>query len=67
MIKFILAFLYLVIWVIVFIIAINGCFVLVSTSDTLFNILGVLGIGIIIVLSIAITYLVVTNKIKKDD
>lgn len=67
MIKFILAFLYLIAWLIVFIIAINGCFVLVSAPDTLLNILGALGIVVTTALGIAVMYLVVTDKIKKDD
>lgn len=67
MIKFILAFLHLVAWLIVLIIAINGWLALVSAPDTLLNILGALGIGVTIALGIAVVYLAVINKIKKDD
>lgn len=62
MIKFILAFLYLVAWLIVFIIAINGCFVLVSAPDTLLNILGALGIGVTTALGIALIGTLLTFK-----
>ena len=65
--KFILTFLHLVAWLIVLIIAINGWLALVSAPDTLLNILGALGIGMTIALGIAVVYLAVTNKIKKDD
>lgn len=60
-------FLCLVVGVILFIIAINGCLALISAPDTLFNILGALGILVVIALSVVTRCLTVFIKRKEDD